>query len=341
LTDDYEVRVLEDFPASDSVRKWEAITGAVVHRLGWFQSPQWVLSWWETFGHRATPLVLGVHAGGELVAVAPWCVSEGEVRCMGDPLNDLNFVATRRGHAEDAVLRALLRALWPILEARRLPARTLRLECWPAPLPDPGGRLRVEALPALHSPAVALPADWDGYLASLPRQRRRRLEQAVRRLARALPALRLEVATEPARLLELGRSMLRLREATLGPRGLAAECEPTSRAAPFGRLLARLAARQGPTPRVVVGALVDGSEVVAAGLYFRGSSFLMKYMQGWSLRHLAWSPGTVLDLEMIRYGLASGIRTLELGRGDEPYKTRLGAREHPLHGYTVTRPGEG
>jgi len=337
LTTRYRIRLIEDLSDRKMVQSWNAVTEQAQHQLGWFQSPQWVVPWWETLGSGTKPIVLGVYAGDELVAIAPWCVSGDVVRCMGDPLNDVNRVPTRSGHDEDAVLRALVHGLWDLLKDHRSSPRVLLLECWPTCLPDlDDGWTSVEERRPLASPVLKFSGDFDSYLKSLLPHVRRKLAQTLRRLYRAMPKIRLEIATKPPRILELGNAMLRLREQTLGPRGLLSDCEPASREEPFRKLLAQVVNNGGPGQQAILGALVYEDQVIAGGLYFRWGSILMKYMQGWSLQHRQWSPGTVLDIEMIRDSLASGLEVLEFGRGDEDYKRRLGAQMHWLHNYAIT-----
>ena len=81
---------------------------------------------------------------------------------------------------------------------------------------------------------------------------------------------------------------------------------------------------------------MNGDEILASGLYFRWGPILVKYMQGWALQYRKLSPGTVLDIEMIRYGLALGVRVIDFGRGDEKYKARFNARTQWLYNYVFS-----
>lgn len=333
----YRVQLLDAFAAPAAMREWSALAELPQDSLRWFRSPGWAAAWWRTVGRRAQPLPLAVSAGDELVAVAPWCLSDGAVRSLGDPLNDVNGLTVRAGHDETAVLRALIAALAGPRRELLQGARELLLEAWPRPFPaDLRSAAGFTERPPTCAPILDLPPRFDDCLAALPPPSRRRLLQAERRLARALPRLRFEVAGTPRRKLDLARAMLRLREASLGPRGLLADCEPNSREEPFGRLLTALLDDSAASRGVVLGALVDAGEPVAAGLYFHSAPVLMKYMQGWSADARRWSPGTVLDLRMIEHAVGLGARLLDFGRGDEPYKTRLGARPRWLSNATVS-----
>ena len=60
-------------------------------------------------------------------------------------------------------------------------------------------------------------------------------------------------------------------------------------------------------------------------------------MRTYDRRWARASPGHLLFLETANAGLLEGIRTVELGRGDEPYKYELGATDGRLRSVTVVR----
>lgn len=340
MTIQYDVRVLDDFTKDGFVRDWIQIAEGTHEWLPWFQSPQWVLSWWETFGAESAPLILGVYVDNELIAVAPWFVRERVVRFMGDPLNDVNAVLVREPHDSVAVLLALLHHLPGVLSSRKLSARTLLLDCWLRPLPDLDRALYVASeRPLLAVPILKLPRNFDQYLRSLPTSRRRNILYATRALERAIPQYRFEVPADIQRKIKLAETLLLTREESLGPRGFLEQCEPSSRSARFRDFLIRLIEDPTAPSRVQLGALIAGDETIAVGLYFRWRSTLMKYMQGWSMEHRKLSAGSVLDFRMIEHGLAAGVRIIDFGRGDEPYKARFGAENQWLRNYTIEYSG--
>lgn len=340
MTPKYVVRILDEFSKDDVIRAWSQIAEDTQEWLPWFQSPQWVLPWWETFRADSTPLILGVYVNNELIAVAPWFIRERVVRFMGDPLNDVNAVLVRAPHNEAAVLLALLHDLPRVLSSRRLSAQTLFLDCWPRPLPELDRALCIASeRPSLAAPILKLPRDFDQYLRSLPTSRRRNILYATRALERAIPQHRFEVPTDIQRKVRLAETLLLTREESLGPRGFLEQCEPSSRSALFRDFLIRLIENRTAPSRVHLGALIGGDEAIAVGLYFRWRSTLMKYMQGWSMEHRKLSAGSVLDFRMIEHGLAAGVRIIDFGRGDEPYKARFGAENQWLRNYTIEYSG--
>lgn len=323
----YNVRRFDNFSDETMVSTWRSITDEMP--FAWFQSPQWVLSWWDTFGQDCAPLLLGVHAADELIAVAPWCISDETVFCMGDPLNDLNCLPIRKGHDEASAMGVLLNSI----------PHNLHLDCWPASLDQLPGNGVVTEQDQMVSPILELARSYEEYLNALLPSRRKKLLQTKRRFDRRMPSARFTVVTEPHQVRELGAEMLRLREQNLVPRGFENDCEPSSRAEPFQRLLSRLSGYTTVSPHILMGILTVGDELVAGGLYFRWNEILLKYMQGWGQSHRPWSPGTVLDLEMIRYSINMNLRFLDFGRGEEQYKGWFGAGRRQLYSYRVSVPG--
>lgn len=48
-----------------------------------------------------------------------------------------------------------------------------------------------------------------------------------------------------------------------------------------------------------------------------------------------WSPGIVLLGKIIKHSIEQGYRTQDMLRGQQEYKYRLGAKDHPLQKVTL------
>lgn len=76
-----------------------------------------------------------------------------------------------------------------------------------------------------------------------------------------------------------------------------------------------------------------GDDVVAAHLGLRSAATLAWWFPVYDTRFHRYSPGLILCLEILRAMPGHGLRSLDLGKGDEPYKQRLANAEIPLlHG---------
>jgi CelD/BcsL family acetyltransferase involved in cellulose biosynthesis len=67
---------------------------------------------------------------------------------------------------------------------------------------------------------------------------------------------------------------------------------------------------------------VDG-EAVALHLGLRAGSVLHSWFPAYDVAHARYSPGLVLLLHLVEGAAAMGIGTIDLGKGDAPYKRRL------------------
>ncbi|MBP1632578.1 MAG: family N-acetyltransferase [Acidobacteria bacterium] len=160
-----------------------------------------------------------------------------------------------------------------------------------------------------------LPASYDEYLAGLDGKERHELRRKQRRFAAAHGA---------GRLVEAGRAGLgiftALHRAARGPKGgfLTEEME-----AFFADLLGLEGAR--------LDLLVpEGGEPVAAAFGFGDGRAYYLYNSAYDPRAAATSPGVMLVDLLVRRCLAEGLARLDLLKGDEAYKFRLGARPRPL-----------
>ena len=331
LAKPYRIDLLDVWSKSGAIKEWKTLVAS--EPFAWFQSPEWVLPWWSGNHKHKEPFVIGVFADTQLIAIAPWFVSDGIIRCMGDPLNDLNYLPIQPGYDDSQVLRSILRGIKPILPHG---ANKLVLDCWPKHIHwDSFEYCRLEEESTTISPVLHLSEARGTYFEQLSTQRRHRLAQCIRRFERNMPGAELELPTDPLRIRELALEMLRLREQSLTPRGLELDCEPLSRATFFQGLLSDLIRNDRTTPNIVIAALKVGSEVLAGGLYFSWNRSILKYMQGWNMKYRTLSLGTVLDVFTIDHFARNGLHSVEFGRGDERYKSWLGAEPGMLFNYVV------
>jgi CelD/BcsL family acetyltransferase involved in cellulose biosynthesis len=85
-------------------------------------------------------------------------------------------------------------------------------------------------------------------------------------------------------------------------------------------LLERIHATQGGTFAGVLSTLSVDNKIIAAHMGMRSTSVLHWWFPAYDLAQAKFSPGLILLLELCRRAEEFGIRTIELGYGDEPYK---------------------
>jgi CelD/BcsL family acetyltransferase involved in cellulose biosynthesis len=95
-------------------------------------------------------------------------------------------------------------------------------------------------------------------------------------------------------------------------------------------LLERIHATQSGTFAGVLSTLSVDNKIIAAHMGMRSRSVLHWWFPAYDLAQAKFSPGLILLLELCRRAEEFGIRTIELGYGDEPYKLLVANSGIPL-----------
>jgi CelD/BcsL family acetyltransferase involved in cellulose biosynthesis len=303
------------------IEEWRALS-ARIPRSSYFQTPDWVLSWWEDRGRPPTEIAIWRDDDGQLEAVAFLSrVRERLHRRLPISVGLATNLGSGRPHSAD-------RCGWPVL-----PHRTADVQRWAAnhhwrkslllrhldresgvPSVPQGARLVLTT----RCPALALPED----LSEPPRARK--LQKQVPYFRRRLERMGVSFTwTPPERmtteaidlLFSLHESRRTLKDGSSFSREAAAD---------FHR---RLVVAGGPNrgPAMVV-AHHEGRPVgINYGLLWGEVYFF--YQGGWDASYAKLNLGTVLTAEALRLTQANGIRCFEFLRGVEPYKYRFGATD--------------
>ncbi|MGE0606782.1 MAG: GNAT family N-acetyltransferase [Pirellulales bacterium] len=88
-------------------------------------------------------------------------------------------------------------------------------------------------------------------------------------------------------------------------------------------LLARVMKSQSAEFSGPLSALYFGDRIAALHLGLRSRAVLHYWLPAYDMELSRYSPGTLLLLEAARVAEESGLRTIDFGPGDEPYKARL------------------
>lgn len=133
--------------------------------------------------------------------------------------------------------------------------------------------------------------------------------------------------------------LLALRSARFVASGRGHELPAIEHGPSFEPFLCAVAHRLAPTGRCAVASLVVDGRAVARDLYLLADRVAMLFLRGMHPDWMAYAPGHLLLRESARDLCDLGFRTLDLGRGDEPYKSVIGARPRSLGRLTVRRCG--
>jgi CelD/BcsL family acetyltransferase involved in cellulose biosynthesis len=300
-------------------RDWLALA-ARLEDTSYFQTPDWILSWWETIAARPrTRAAAWRAASGRLEALV--VLSRDRVRLH--PRLPLKLpVHTNAGSGAGAadhcswLVPPALRdevAAWlsQALGGAGLVLRSAAPERDRPPLPGGAREIERTICPRLSVPAP----DRDvGRTHAFDRQIRR----FIRRMQRE------GVAFEWIASASIDEALLRaLFELHAGVR--ARHGGGTSFGIEQLALHRRLAERSGPGRGPAAVVATRGGTVVGVLYGFEWKDTFAAYQWGWDRRWDRHSMGSVLAYQAIRFAASRGVRTFDFLRGTEPYKYRFGA----------------
>jgi CelD/BcsL family acetyltransferase involved in cellulose biosynthesis len=328
------------------VTRWEELAGLAPYwqalaRGVPFRSWPWLGGWWRHYKAAGDCdsrrlFVLAVYDdGNELVGLAPWFVETGSkqgdvIRFLGsgDVCSDYLSILSLPGR-EHQVAAAL--AEW-LCDAPRMGWSSWnRLTLGGVDAGDGVTRRFVEQMadrgslvysqPGPNCWRIDLPASWDEYVAMLSKSHRKQVRRLQRRWFDTGRAV-LHLAARPA---DLQRGLTILSDLHARRRGQLGEAGRFADAA-FAGFHREIA---GPLLAEQVLRLawieLDGRPV-AAEYQLLGNDVVYAYQSGIDPAALDCEPGRLAMMATLRRAIEDGHRSLDLLRGDEPYKAHWRAR---------------
>jgi CelD/BcsL family acetyltransferase involved in cellulose biosynthesis len=311
-----EVRSLTCWISPELIEEWREL----VVRLGgaYFQSPDWILSWWEAAGRPPSEIALWRGADGNLEGlVALSMIRERLHRSIPWSITALSNAGSGLGAADDCgwpLSPGLARdaMAWVTRRAGRHPV-LLRSVSADAGSSVPPAFRRTERTPC---PRLRLGDDQGDLPASS--SFKKRLRQYRRRLSREGVTFQwIGPGLVEDRLFEWLVDLHRARRDAMG--------EPTSFGTRFaslhGGLVARGAENRGPAMVLAI----QRDEIVGVLYGFVWEHTFYYYQTGWEPSLANLSLGTSLVDEAIHQARSLGLKIFDFLRGAEPYKYRFGA----------------
>jgi len=323
-----DVSAFEELELRDGARQlgpvvdeWRALAARIAGS-SYFQTPDWVLGWWEDCGRPPTRVGLWRDGSGRLEAIAALSKVREPLR-QGLPLTVPVVTNTGSGRPHSAD-----RCGWPVL-----PHRVAEVRDWAAKQHWTGSviarhidhRTGVACIPSgahlvltTRCPVVERAAHGDGPTRS------KRFEKKLRRLRRRLVGMGVSFAwTPPERMTADAVDLLfALLERSRRPPG-----ESSFTRDLHAGLQRRLVAAGSPGcgPAMVVAAH-DGRPIgIEYGYVWRDTYY--DYQSAWDASYAQHSLGTILNEETMRLAAGNGFPSFDFLRGDEDYKYRLGASD--------------
>ena len=298
-----------------------------------FLSPQWQEVWWENFGsgrEMAGFTVPSIDGGVE--ALASLSRTDGAIGFVGAPDTfDYNDFLVRPGF-EDAFYPKLLDVLgdwdWSELRLESLIEHSPTLSHLPALARERGYCVEVEYEDVTSG--VALPTDWEEYLALLSKKDRHELRRKLRRLDTQTD-WRWYCLTSPGEVLGAFDEFLSLMRMSRADK----EEYMTPERERFFRALGAADGRARP-PAPVSSWRFDGERAAASLCFDYGESRLL-YNSGYDPDLSYYSVGLLLHAMCVRDAIERGLGYFDFLRGPEPYKAHLGGRQKSLYTMVVKR----
>ena len=311
----------------------ELLPRAAVNNL--YITPAWQELWWESFRNgRNLAGFYQTDAAGAVTAIASLSRCGGDYTLVGNSDTfDYNDFIVAAG-SEAAFYPALLDAI-AAHGGRRLNLYSIA-EDSPTLTMLPGmASARGYAVDIAQedvAPRCTLAGGWDDYLAGLTKKDRHELRRKLRRLE-GHPNWRWHCVSQPddaAARMDTFLALMRRSDADK------AEFLTPEREA-FFRRMAAVTASAGIL-RLFFMEMDD--QPVAASLCLDYDGVRMLYNSGHDPEYRYYSVGLLLHSLCLRDALERGYRYFDFLRGNEPYKYRLGGRDHRIYRIALERNGE-
>jgi CelD/BcsL family acetyltransferase involved in cellulose biosynthesis len=297
--------------------EWTALHAAVPGATP-FTHPAWHETWLRHFGAATTPVFLSIRDEERLLGVVTLDMQPDPARELGDH--------NVRDYAGPLVLPGFEEAAATVLVEWLIEDMTPAVELWGVAANSPmrsalaAGATRfgwaaVEEHEA-NCPRVALPDDFETYVASLPKHNRHELRRKLRKL-NAEAAVSFESATTPE---DVGQRFDRFLELMRISRGDKDEFLTPAMEAFFRDVACTFAALAMTRLSTVT---VDGS-VAAMTLAFEAGSTSYLYNSGYDPAFSPLAVGLLSKAYAIQDAINRGLTTFDFLRGDEDYKRHLG-----------------
>jgi CelD/BcsL family acetyltransferase involved in cellulose biosynthesis len=344
--DSLEVRTYRNLEALQAIRgDWEDLLASYPLATT-FSTPEWLMSWWRSFGKDQELLALGFLADSRLVALALLSIEQfrfaktfslRRLQLMGDGSKDSdNLDLPVRPGFEDKFAESLLGFLkneghaWDFAEFNTLPEHSPGARALRQSLGRTNWLAREKQRPAS---AVPLPAAWEDYLGSLASEDQKNLARYTRRLEKryAVQIYRCSAESQLPKSLEALFEHHQARWEAAGEPGSFGSRERIEFYYELSRSLL-------PQQRLDLWVLELDGIVVAAQFGFRYGRQVFQLQEGNAPKHSSDRVGFVLRGHVMKQLIADGMQTYDFLGGELGYKARWGAQARSYTDIHFARP---
>ena len=304
-----------------------------------FSTWEWLGSWWRSFGHGEL-FVLGFYQAGELVGLAPLCVTERSVAVsvkmkvlcfLGDGSGDSdNLDIIAKSGYEDAVAEALLQHLkalsgpWQLIQLNTMPSGSpvgARL------VPRMASREWTTFERSKPASSIDLPDTWKEYLGRLASEDRNNLTRYRKRLSKR-HAAKFYKATTREEVDFCLQTLYRLHQQRWQLRGESGSFASTDRRNFYSDISHLFMARGW----LELWALEVDGLTVAVQFAFRYRDHVFQLQEGFDPQYSSDRVGMLLRGHVIEQLIAERIKCYDFLGGEPGYKSRWGAvKDHYIY----------
>lgn len=296
-----------------------------------FLTQEWQNVWWDNLAGLGEMAGFAVSNGGEVVAIASLAQHDDTLGFVGSTDTcDYNDFLVRPGF-EEVFYPALLDVLdvrdWSLVRLDSLRADSPTLAHLPQLARERGYVVEVEYEDVTSG--LALPNDWDQFLALLTKKNRHELRRKLRRLDTQTDWNWYCLTTPEAVDENFDRFLALMR----GSSPEKAEFMTPEREKFFRALTYRMA----ELDRLRLFFMELDGAMAASSLCFDYGSSRLLYNSGYDPELAYFSVGLLLHAMCVKDAVCQGIKYFDYLRGPEPYKAHLGGRQSNLYRLTMRR----
>jgi CelD/BcsL family acetyltransferase involved in cellulose biosynthesis len=311
-----------------------------------FSTPEWLMSWWRSFGKDQILLVAGFFSDSRLIALAPLSLSPFRIagpislrllRLMGDGSKDSdNLDLPVRPGFEEKFAGSLLHFLesernsWDFAQLNTLPPQSPGAHAFRELLRRKEWMAIDKRRPAS---AIPLPTTWQDYLQRLSAKERGKIGLRTRRLEKKY-RVRIRRCAEEGEIDSLLRALYELHGKHWRQRGLPGTLHLLNRRQFYGELSRLLLEHR----RLEFWVLELEGKVVAAQFGFRHGTTVFSLQEGFDPDHAADSVGYVLRSHVLKQLIADGVHRYDFLGGVDESKIRWGAQAGHYLDLSFARP---
>lgn len=325
------LRVYQDF---DEVQKLEPVWNDLVSAYplsSIFCTWEWVISWWQSFGHGRKLLVLALFdSSSQLLGLAPLSISTEPylgsisarvVRFMGDGSEDSdNLDFPVRPGFERILASKILEYLrghssqWDISQFNTMPERSLVASCLAGSLRP----LRWSCFEYQRNRlTISLPSIWDEYLDQISPKEKRNIGYYGRRLGKKY-LVRIYRCTRESELAVCLEALFRLHQLRWQHAGQPGSFADEARRQFYADLGKRLLFRNRLELWIVE---LDG-KIAAVQFAMRYGDTVYSLQEGYDPNHASDRIGFILRGEVLKQLISEGVRVYDFLAGVDEHKAR-------------------